>query len=452
MDEPLFKKLIELNKRNILPMHMPGHKRNVHKFPWIKEIDLSLDITEIQGFDDLNSPGELFGSINSRLAALRRAKKSVALVNGSTGGILAAFKLCLPAEGKALIARNSHKCVYAAAESSGAELSFVIPEYIRELNAFGEVKAEKIDAALSRDKSIGLVCITSPTYEGVVSDISAISKVCRKHGVPLLTDAAHGAHFGFGEFPKGAIELGADIAVESLHKTLPSPTQTAVLSFGEGMPGAEKAQRCVSLFQSSSPSYILTAGIDACVSFLEADGAAEAEKWRKMVLKLREELKKLKNFRLFEAENCDVSKIVLECGNGYDAAELFRKEGVELEMASSDYVLAMTGMGDTDETLRLFLRAAEKVDGLISGPAYKEKAFALPDRPLSFCDAIRAEAEIVPLDRAAGRISAEYLWKYPPGCPIVIPGEIIDEGVIKSSDKFRSSYGRLSDGVYCVKQ
>lgn len=451
MEMPLYEKLSELNKRHLLPMHMPGHKRNTEKFPWLKEIDLSLDITEIEGFDDLNAPSDYFNRLNMRLALLRKAEKSIALVNGSTGGILAAFKLCLPTGGKALIARNSHKCVYTAAEACGAELSFIIPDYIAELNAFGEVKAEDIETALRHDNNIGLVCITSPTYEGVISDIHAISEVCRRYGVPLLVDAAHGAHLGFGGFPKGAVELGADISVESLHKTLPSPTQTAVLNLGVHAPYTEKAQRCVSLYQSSSPSYILSAGIEACAGFLEQYGDTEAELWRRRVLRLRGELKKLNNLRLFETENCDVSKTVLSCKNGYRAMVLFRQAGVELEMASDKYITAMTGMGDTDESLNSFLAAARIVDGSVEKAENKDASFVMPERALSFRDALSAENELVPLNESVGRISAEYLWRYPPGCPIVIPGEIISEDVIISSDKLRSSCGRLSYGVYCVK-
>jgi len=453
MPEPLCEKLNSLSASGVLPMHMPGHKRNAEKFPWLKSLDLTKDITEISGFDNLNDPETVFAELNERLARLRGADKSFALVNGSTGGILAAFKLCLPNGGKALISRGSHKSVYAAAETVGADLCYVVPDVIPELGAFGAVTPDKVEAELIKEQDVGLVAITSPTYEGVISDIAAIARVCHKHGVPLFVDAAHGAHFGFGGFPEGAIRLGADIAVESLHKTLPSPTQTAVLSVKSALIDADRARLCVSAFQSTSPSYILSAGIDACARYMEERGETEARLWYERVSALRERLNRLENLRLYSAENLDPSKLVLTCDNGYAAMELFRAGGVELEMASDSYVIAMTGLGDTDKTLSAFYRAAEKVDKLVQksrdGIITDVK---LPEKRFSPRQALTLPNEPVPLRYCDGRIAAEYVWTYPPGSPIIVPGELVCAETLSASDYLRSSYGGVPASIRCVKE
>ena len=453
MSKPLFEKLNSFSSSGVLSMHMPGHKRNAEKFPWLKSLDLTRDITEISGFDNLNDPETVFAELNARLARLRGAEKSFALVNGSTGGILAAFKLCLPNGGKALISRGSHKAVYAAAEIVGADLCYVVPDVIPELGAFGAVTPGMVEAELKKDKEVGLVAITSPTYEGVISDVAGLAEVCHKYGVPLLVDAAHGAHFGFGGFPEGAIRLGADIAVESLHKTLPSPTQTAVLSVRSSLIDSDRAQLCVSAFQSSSPSYILSAGIDACARYMEERGETEARLWYERVSALREKLKRLENLRLYSADNIDPSKLVLTCDNGYAAMELFRAEGVELEMVSDNYVIAMTGLGDTDETLSAFFKAAEKVDKVVKKRRDKTvTGFTQPEKRLSPRQALSNPSEPVPLRYCDGRIAAEYVWKYPPGSPVIIPGELVCAETLSASDSIRSSYGGVPASIRCVKE
>ena len=219
--------LLEENKK--IPMHMPGHKRNTALSPYLKKLGADVDITEITGFDNLNNACGILKESMEKAANLRKADRAFYLVNGATGGILAAVSALVGNGDKVIVARNCHKSVYNAIELAGAVPVFVLPKVDEKTGIPGDIKKEDIENEIKTNPDARLVIITSPTYEGIVSDIKGISEACHKAGIPLLVDAAHGAHLGYGYgFPEDAYTQGADISVESLHKTLPSLTQTAI--------------------------------------------------------------------------------------------------------------------------------------------------------------------------------------------------------------------------------
>ncbi|MGM9521871.1 MAG: aminotransferase class I/II-fold pyridoxal phosphate-dependent enzyme [Oscillospiraceae bacterium] len=473
----LLEKLKRYSGSGALPMHMPGHKRNTERFPWLSELGCGLDITEIDGFDNLNDPQGLFLRLEERAAELWGAERTFCMVNGSTGGILAAVRAALSHGGELLMARGCHRSVYNAAELVGAKVHYLVPPVDGELGIWGSVPPELVEEKLRLHRDVGLVVVTSPTYEGVISDISSIARVCHRHGVPLLVDEAHGAHLGFGDFPRSAVSCGADMVVQSLHKTLPSLTQTALFHVSGDLVDGSEAARNAGIFQSSSPSYLLSASIEGCVGFLEERGDIEAERWQK-ALETQNltagELKRLgilcrggespesRGFFAF-----DPSKLVIYAkGKAPSGAELMRllreKCGVELEMAAGEYCLAMTGMGDDDKTVSRLGEALRTIDRLLPETAKREAAgepVHIPERIMPAGDAMRAKKAEAPLKAAAGRVSAEYVWVYPPGSPVLVPGELVDERTISDIEAMssrgldvRSTYGNLPGGLFCVEK
>ena len=223
----LYNKLLELNSSGIYPMHMPGHKRGREFLP--AELPYKLDITEIHGFDDLHNPKGLLRDTAELAASLYGSSKAFLLINGSTAGILAAVGAFTERGDKILVTRNNHWSVDNAAEIFGLEVLYIEAQKDKETKLPLSADPFAVENALKNTPKIRLVVVTSPSYEGVISDIGAISKIAHKHGIPLLVDGAHGAHLSFSEgFAGCAVKAGADAVVMSLHKTLPAMTQCSL--------------------------------------------------------------------------------------------------------------------------------------------------------------------------------------------------------------------------------
>lgn len=425
----------KLSKNKKIPMHMPGHKRNTSLAPYLKRLGADLDITEISGFDNLHDPCGIILNSMQKAAKLRNAKAAFYLVNGSTAGILAGICSVVSSADTVICARNCHKSVYNALEISGAKTVFVMPKIHSETGISGSIMPSDIENAIRKNPNAKLVILTSPTYEGVLSDIKEICKVSHKFGIPVLVDSAHGAHLGFSKvFPADAISLGADISVESLHKTLPSLTQTAVLYANGDLINCEKIKSKLSVFQSSSPSYLLLASIDSCVNLLFKKGKKLFDSWDKHLSYFYKKAEGLKNLKLLknngEFFGLDKSKIVILTKNGFRLNSELCKMGIECEMTSAEYVVAMTGMGDTKKTLSYFAACLLKIDK--KSEKYensKKRIIKLPEKALEIKDTEAKESEWVSVDESVGKISADYVFAYPPGIPIICPGEIISEEI-----------------------
>ena len=254
----LEEELKTLAESDMYPFHMPGHKRNMK----LQVNPYAYDITEIDDFDNLHEAEGIIAQAQQRAAELFHAEKSFFLVNGSTCGILAAISAAVPKGGRILMARNCHKAAYHAAYLRGLQISYVYP-VITQFGIQGSIRVEDVAAALQEDASIQAVVITSPTYDGILSDIASIAELAHSYNIPLIVDEAHGAHLGFySYFPQAAIQLGADVVIQSLHKTLPSFTQTAILHMNKGLVRQEDIIRFLSIYETSSPSYLFLAGID----------------------------------------------------------------------------------------------------------------------------------------------------------------------------------------------
>lgn len=422
--------------KTALPMHMPGHKRNTALLG--STLPYDADITEIDGFDDLHDPdGGCLSELSERLAERYGAARAFPLVNGSTGGILAAIRaMTVPGE-EILVARNCHKSVYHAVELCHLRHVSLIPPTDEATGIYGSISPASVREALRAHPQIRAVVITSPTYEGVISDVRSIAAEVHAAGATLLVDAAHGAHLPFSEnFPQLPTE--SDVTITSLHKTLPSLTQTAAaLVYSKDASLEERLAREIAVFETSSPSYVLLASIERCVSLLEADAASLFSAYKTNLNHFYASCEALRNISLLTGNkqqhstffDFDRGKLVLRSRtpalNGITLASRLRREFlIEPEMSYTDYVLCMTSVCDTDATFERLLGALKEIDDSLGEAVYAPSAQAavlqsVPERVLPIAEALH----LSPAPLAAGEISRVYAWVYPPGVPLLVPGE-----------------------------
>ena len=464
----IFDKLKNYSDSDYYAFHMPGHKRNLDLMDGTSPY--RIDITEIDGFDDLHHAEGILKEAQERAAEVYHADETHFLVNGSTVGILSAILGTTEKGDSILVARNCHKSVYHAIYLNELDPVYLYPKFDTELGLSTEIDAADVQKALEEHPGIRAVMIVSPTYDGVVSDIEKIAEIVHEAGCLLIVDEAHGAHFGFDPyFPKSANMYGADLVINSLHKTLPALTQTALLHVNGERVNRRKVKRYLDMLQTSSPSYILMASIDACIHLLEQTQMQKCSIFKEYAAHidtLREELKKLKYLKIIRTENADRydrSKFVISVKHAPMSSHelyerLLRDYHLQMEMLAGTYVLAMTTIGDTQEGLdrlgdALFAIDAEIDVKLKSGSGQEQKTMQMTDTdlPLSgrqpslekvwtIAEAVKCR-DVVPSRKgkietcgfadSAGHISLEYAYLYPPGSPLIVPGERITQEAVE---------------------
>lgn len=434
----LLQQLQALAQSDTLPMHMPGHKRGTHLAPYLDTLGAELDITEIEGFGNLHAPDGILAERMTRAAKLWGSKRAWWLIGGSTAGLLAAIDAATHPGDKVLIARNCHKSVYNACMLCRLRTAYIQPSPFKGHSFADAITAEQVSAALTEHPDTRLVVLTSPTYEGLCADLPAISKAVHSRGAILLVDEAHGAHLGLHpDFPPSAVTQGADMAVQSLHKTLPCLTQTAMLHLCSDRISADELGFRLSVYQTSSPSYLLMASIDSCVQLLTEQKDTLLPQWRSRIRGFYEALiLKHLSLPLLGCAYADPSKLLISTQGtnltGPRLAEILRsKYRIEPEMSTADTVLCMTGMGDRQSDLLRLADALTHIDRTLTpAPISDSIPVPVPRQAMQIHEAAKAPAELIPIDCAQGRISGDFLWAYPPGIPLVVPGEIVDDTLL----------------------
>lgn len=404
----------KLKELDTYPFHMPGHKRN-------KKFGITgseIDITEIDGFDNLHCPKGVIADIEKDLEKIYKSKKSLISVNGSSMGIMSAiFAVCNRGD-KIIVARNCHKSVFNACMLLELKIIYIEPDYDSTNGYYMRLSQETADKAVRENPDAKAMIITSPTYEGFISEIEC--------DIPLIIDAAHGAHLGLGYFPKYP---NGDIVISSLHKTLLSLTQTAVINiYSEKL--IERVKRFNDIFQTTSPSYVLMNSISICADY---------------VLKNRRDFcvfyENLCDLRLADTNNLrimytdDISKIIVSTAgtdiSGNDLAEILRdKYKIEVEAYYKTYVLLMTSVADEKEKLEYLKKALEEIDeGLICKYEKLIKKPPCPDKEMQI--KIDDEGDETEIEESIGKVSNEFVYAYPPDIPIIVPNEIISREAIE---------------------
>ena len=435
---------LEACARRAYPLHMPGHKRRLAPAPGLA--CYAWDTTEVPGTDDLHAAEGVLAAAMARTAALWGAARSWYLVGGSTCGILAAIRAAAPHGSTILCARNCHKSVYHAIELGGLRAHWLTPPVDAAFGVYGSVPPASVAAALEACPGAACVVLTSPTYEGVLSDVAAIAGICHAHGVPLIVDEAHGAHYlplaqAHG-WRGGALAAGADLVVQSPHKTLPSLTQTALLHLGAGgRIDPDEVERQLDVFETSSPSYPLLVSLDGCTALLAEQGGELFAAWRRRLDRFSAAVRGLGVLRVLchgaDAPAAhpavwahDAGKLLVRSPRtGAALARTLREDyGFETEMSCGPNVLAMTSVADDEDALDRLAAALLAIDRCLpQGTAPAQAAVLPPPGPAVYtiAAALRRPRAERPLADAVGAAAAEYVWAYPPGVPLWAPGERI---------------------------
>lgn len=440
----LYKRLLSYTQKGYLPMHMPGHKRKQPDF--LQSLGANLDITEIPGFDNLHDPQGILKDSMDRAAKIFHASCSRYLVASTTAGILSGMYALYRPGSTIVMARNCHVSVYHGAELLRAKSKYVYPAFDRQKGIYTALNPDEVQKVLSQTENPSMLVLTSPTYEGIVSDLKSIVRIAHRFQVPVLIDAAHGAHFGFASgFPESPLCSGADIVVQSLHKTLPSLTGTAIAHISK-QATIEKFDHALSIFQTSSPSYLLLASIDGCVHWLETDGERALNLWSDQLDKLREQTKELLFCKIYssddfpDAYDFDKGKLMIAAKNGCSCGKIIyetlrRQFMIEPETATDTFCLLMTSPMDSQSDYQRLFRALQKIDKQIMSMdlpviSHSEPIKSQPVLPIA--EALGESNEMVPLRQSVNRICAEYVLLFPPDCPILVPGEKITESHINT--------------------
>ena len=479
-EELLINRLAAYARSDMYPFHMPGHKRRTGPEDSFMNscVDsftnpFAVDITEIEGFDNLHHPEGILRDSMKWAADVYGADQTYYMINGSTGGILAAVCGSVPRGGRILVSRNCHKSVYHGICLNQLKTSYVYPQEIEGLGIQGGITAEDVDRMLNRYMDTQAVLIVCPTYDGIVSDIEAIARIVHRAGLPLIVDEAHGAHFRYDAmFPVSALDLGADVVIQSVHKTLPSLTQTALLHIKCNRPDGgcyadrERIDRYIHMVQSSSPSYVLMASIENSIYQMEQTDTAP---YGKQLHRLRRRLGQMRHLRLVDTgligqagiRDLDISKIVVSTRGtclypaedgltGFTGAQLddiLRREyHLEMEMCGADYVTAITTVMDSGEGLERLGDALTRIDSQLTDAGYKpdgrsgdqKSVYSMRcDTAMSMGEAMEEKMASVGLEDSAGCISGEFVYIYPPGIPIVAPGEWISRPILEVILEYR---------------
>lgn len=457
----LFEKLDMYGESDYYPYHMPGHKRRLNgELPkdWIK-----VDITEIDGFDNLHQSEGILLEAQKRAAALFQAKESFFLINGSTAGILSAISAVLPVGGSLLMARSCHKSVYHAAYLRQLFIVYLYPEKNESFDIYEPISPKQVEKALNENPQCKAVLIVSPTYEGRIGNIARIAEIVHERGGVLIVDEAHGAHLGLADgFSKNSNQAGADLVIQSVHKTLPALTQSAILHVNSDRIDIEKLKRFLHIYQSSSPSYLLMSGIENAMKIIEKDGGNLFFNFKKCYAEMVSRLSKCEKLRVVteavpknhyafdDNDGCiaqDIGKLVIDTSKTNISGQklyqiLLDQYHLQVEMAGRNYCLAMFTIGDTQEGYERMTKALLEIDGTLSKKALdnqtvkeeKDRVSESGRNPskgaISLFKAWDMETKNIRMEESVGERTAEFVNLYPPGIPILVPGEIMTEEIL----------------------
>jgi arginine decarboxylase len=446
MTTPIIKSLHQWTTTEHAPFYTPGHKHGwgmgAEFTDLLQTAGLKIDLPEIPGLDNLAAPSGAIAESQNLAAQTFGATYTRYLVNGTSGGVMAAILATCQPGNQILLPRNIHRSIIAGLIHSGAVPIFVQPEYVAELDIAHSITPESIALALEQYPQIKAIMVVAPTYYGVCGDLAAMAEIAHQHGIPLLVDAAHGAHLGFHpNLPPSALSLGADLVIQSTHKTLGALTQAAMLHVRGDLIDISRVDRSLQIIQTSSPSYLLLASLDSAQAQMTAYGQELLDRTLALTQKARSELSNIPGLLILDLARTqpgcrysDSTRLTITTtGLGYSGYEadtiLCDQYQVVAEMPSQRHLTFIISIGNREwdiEMLVAGMRGLSQQASLpleipnITWPSSLITTPAITPRSAFF-----APLETVPIDQAVDRISAELVCPYPPGIPVLIPGEIV---------------------------
>ena len=443
-ERPIISFLTEHADKHTVSFHMPGHKGSAiyRKFGYTEFLEkmMDCDITEIIGADNLFQTEGILKAAQEEYAKLYGVKRAYMLVNGTSGGVIAAIMASVPKGGKLVMARNSHKAIYNALLLADIQPVYAYPEMIEEYGISGEITAEEITRCLDENPDASAVILPSPNYYGICSDIRKIAEIVHARGKILIVDQAHGAHLkffsdcGFSDMPQSAEEQGADIAVNSIHKTLASFTQSAALTFNSDLLDHYTLEDKLQMIQSTSPSYILMGSLDINADIIKNHKEEVFTAWHDALAYFYAEAENISGLAVIRDAKLDFTKINLDMSayglSGAELEQMLMEKGIYAELTTGNILMCMTGIGNTKADMEKLLEALREIAAshpLAEGK--KQTPPAVLEARFELC-AVPAKKERIPLEMGAGRICASSIIPYPPGIPFICPGERITDEVI----------------------
>lgn len=423
--------------------HMPSHKERYKFF----EKDVTFyDLTEYDVYDNLANPTGVIKNTIERIQRLFKSEKSFILTNGSTVGVLSSVLYVNSIGGEILASRLSHKSFFNAVTITGQRVNYFNP-IIDENGFFCKINIEHILDILNHNKNIKSIFITSPTYEGIIFDIKKLYEICNQRDIILIVDEAHGAHLQFSDkFLDSSIQY-ADIVIQSLHKTMPALTQTALLHCKEKH--YETLHKYVNMLQTSSPSYIFMYSIDKLMEDIE-NNVLDFEKYCNNLIEVRRKIKKLKNIKLLDYENADILKLTIysDKTSGYEMNNFLMEHNIYPEMYINNYIVLITSVCDDIDVFNNLIDALTEFDYFLDDKQSENiyNTVEIPNNKTvySLKDADNMKAEPTPLNNCVGKICKDFIIPYPPGVPILLPGEIITDEVVNII------LGFIKDGIEVI--
>lgn len=444
----LNEKLEKYINSNYYPFHVPGHKRNSKYLN--KSIPYNRDITEIVGFDNLNNPQDLFLDMQEALAEIFSSNEAIISTNGSTSGILSSIRTLTKNKKKILIGRNCHKSVYNAIELFDLDADFIKTK-TNEYGIVCDIDYEDFEHKIIKN-DYSLVLITSPSYEGYIINLNKIHELCKINNTFLVCDMAHGAHIHlFQEYKK---LFSYDLAITSLHKNLSALTPSSLVLINNKKIDTDELKRNMAIFQTSSPSYLVLQSID--------DMIENHEKFQNLKSRLKNKLYDFYSLKLDKLEfvndsNKDFTKIVISTLDtnisGYQLQNMLLLEKIEIEMAQSNHVVLVSTIFDKKSSFKRLKEALEKIDKEIE-KKYSDIYFynIIPIKKMKISEAFNKDRKKVSLQEAKDKISGQFVYSYPPGIPLIAPGELITSSIINQISYLKSKDTSLSldDGILVI--
>lgn len=437
MKTPVFDGLKSLMEENSVSFHMPGHKGKNTLIEWGKYIPY-IDTTETEGVDNLLEPRGIIKESQELAAEVFGAKSTIYGVNGSTGSIYIALSAITKPGDKVLIQRNCHKAVYNAMILNRLNPIYIYPNYNEEHNVLTGLDPEEMEEILEEHQDIKAVVMTYPNYYGVCSDIEKIVEVAHKYNKILMVDEAHGPHMSFSDkMPISALKAGADIVIHSTHKTLPSFTQTSMIHVGTDRVDLNKLRDRFALYTTTSPSYLFTLSNEIAAAYMDGEGRERLAWSIDKVNEVIERLKKIKRVFVFTGDEFDSTikakdntKILFKIDGikGSTVKKILReKHNIRLEMSDYYYGLILTSLMNDEEDYEKLITAIEEIAATEPYEEINSVSIKMPTPQveMNISSAYYSKKELVDLQAAIGRISAASIIPYPPGIPLIVPGEMI---------------------------
>lgn len=462
---PLLTAVETYRQAHVYPLHTPGHKGGRGADPALRhlvgDVALESDVSLMEELDDIHHPEGCIRDAETLAAKVYGADRCFLGVNGTTGVIHGMLLGALQPGDRILVPRNCHRSVLGGLILAGLEPVYVQPAYDEEWRLTLQLSPEQVETAFGVHPDLKAVFLTTPNYFGLAADTKKIAEIAHRHGAVLLVDEAHGPHLGFADcLPPSALQCGADAAAQSTHKIVGAMTQCSLLQVRYEHLRPEAMEQAMSLVTTTSPNYLLMGALDGARAQLEEKGAAMAQASVRAAAVLRNALRQVPGLPVLEDELCgkggvvalDPGKVTIQVSKlgitGPEAADALRQAGIAVELVDQDHVLFLvTYADDNPEFPAIARRIATVLDGLRKPERTLPPVppvLSIPEQVLTPREAFFAPKEAVPFREADGRVAGETLSFYPPGIPLIMPGERLTEELIAVSLELKEKQLQVS--------